>query len=78
VHHEKCIFSYEQLPDIEYMIISRGSEVEDVKIEAIKRISIPTDTSRLRAFIGLANYYRQLVCGFSLMVKPFIFLTKID
>jgi hypothetical protein len=36
----------------------------------LKKIPIPRDVSRLRAFIRLANYYWQFVHGFSLLAKP--------
>ena len=38
----------------------------------------PADVSRVRAFMGLANYYRQFVKGFSSLAKPLTKLTKID
>ncbi len=52
--------------------------VQQVKVEAIARIPHPTDVSRVRAFMGLVNYYHKYVKGFSVMVKPLNMLLKLD
>ena len=38
----------------------------------------PSDVSRLRTFLGLANYYHRFVKNFSLIAKPLTILTKKD
>jgi hypothetical protein len=52
--------------------------VQQAKVEAIARIPCPTDVSRVRAFMGLANYNRRYVKGFSAMAKPLNMLLKLD
>jgi hypothetical protein len=52
------------------MITFGGLGMQEAKIESLKKIPIPKDVSRLRASMGLANYYRRFVCGFSLLAKP--------
>ncbi len=47
-------------------------------MEAIARIPHPTDVNRVRAFMGLANYYHMYVKGFSVMAKPLNMLLKLD
>ncbi len=47
-------------------------------MEAIARIPCPIDVSRVRTFMGLANYYRMYVKGFSAMAKPVNMLLKLD
>ncbi len=39
-------------------------------MDALQKIPAPTDVSRLRAFLGLANYYPSFVKNFSLIAKP--------
>jgi hypothetical protein len=60
------------------MITFGGLGMQEAKIEALKKIPIPKDVSRLRASMGLANYYRRFVCGFSLLAKPLTWLTYAD
>jgi hypothetical protein len=52
--------------------------VQQTKVEAIARILRPTDVSRVRAFMGLANYYRRYVKGFNVMAKLLNMLLKLD
>ena len=46
------------------------------KVEALDKIPIPRDVPRLRAFLGLANYYRRFVRNFSIIAKPLTQLTR--
>ncbi len=52
--------------------------MQQAKVEAMARIPRPMDVSRVRAFMGLANYYRRYVKGFSAMAKPLNMLLKLD
>jgi hypothetical protein len=70
LHHGKCKFFHDQLPYLGHMITPGGLGVQEAKVEALNRILVPRDVSRLRAFMGLANYYRRFVRGFSLLAKP--------
>jgi hypothetical protein len=38
----------------------------------------PRDVSRLRAFLGVCNYYRKFVKTFSAIAKPLTMLTRSD
>jgi len=65
---------------VEYLghVIYLGSlGLQQAKMEAIARISRPTDVSRVCVFMGLANYYYKYVKGFSAMAKPLNML-KLD
>ncbi|XP_022975729.1 uncharacterized protein LOC111475919, partial [Cucurbita maxima] len=48
------------------------------KIKAIQEWKVPTSVSDLRSFLGLANYYRRFVEGFSRRAAPLIELLKKD
>jgi hypothetical protein len=52
--------------------------VQETKVEALKRISIPRELSKLKAFMELANYYRRFVCSFNLLVKYLTRLIQAD
>jgi hypothetical protein len=51
------------------MITFGGLEVQEAKVKALKKIFVPRDVLRLKAFMELANYYQRFVRGFSLMSK---------
>ncbi len=61
-----------------HVIYLGGLGVQQVKVEAIAHIPCPTDVNRAHAFMGLANYYRRYVKGFSAMAKPLNMLLKLD
>jgi hypothetical protein len=61
-----------------HVIYLGGLGVQQAKVEAIARIMRLTDVNRVCAFMGLANYYRRYVKGFSVMAKPLNMLLKLD
>jgi hypothetical protein len=61
-----------------HVIYPGGLGVQQAKVEAIACIPRPTDVNKVCAFMGLANYYRKYVKGFSAMAKPLNMLLKLD
>ncbi|OAE31626.1 hypothetical protein AXG93_3384s1000 [Marchantia polymorpha subsp. ruderalis] len=67
------------LLDTELVKLSHGGlGVQQAKVEAIARIPRPTDVRRVCAFMGLANYYRRYVKGFTAIAKSLNKLLKSD
>ncbi len=60
-----------------HVLYPGGLGVQQTKVEAIAHIPCPIDVSRVHIFMGLANYYRRYVKGFSAMAKPLNML-KLD
>ena len=58
LHHGKCKFFHNKLAYLGHMITPGGLGVQEAKVAALNMIPIPGDVPRLRAFMGLANYYR--------------------
>ena len=52
--------------------------MEESKIHAIRDWKVPTAVTELRSFLGLANYYRRFVEGFSKKAGPLTDLLKKD
>jgi len=59
-------------------VIPGGLGVQQAKVETIARIPHPTNVNRVRIFMGLTNYYRRYVKGFSAMAKLLNMLLKLD
>ena len=76
LHHGKCKFFHDTLAYLGHMIVPGGLGVQMAKVEALNKIPIPRDVPRLRAFLGLANYYRRFVRNFSVIAKPLTQLTR--
>ena len=53
-----------------------GLRVMEDKIEAVREWPVPTSMRELRAFLGLAGYYRRFVKGFSEIALPLTELTR--
>ena len=50
--------------------------MKEAKFQAIQDWEAPTKVTELRSFLGLANYYRRSVSGYSAKVAPLTELLK--
>ena len=48
------------------------------KIGAVRSFPVPTSVKELRIFLGLSDYYRRFVEGFSKITSPLNSLTRKD
>ncbi len=78
LHLGKCKFFQENVEYLGHVIHPSGLGVQKAKVEAIARIPRPTDVCKVCTFMGLANYYRMYVKGFSAMAKPLNMLLKLN
>jgi hypothetical protein len=79
LHSSKCRFYCDRVEYLGHMIYPVGLGPLDVvasKVEVVMSIPRPKDISRLRAFLGLYNYYRKFVKTFSAIAKPLTMLTR--
>eukprot|EP00253_Pinus_taeda_P033595 PITA_33595 len=59
-----------------YIIDERGVDVDLAKVQVIQDWPAPTTLTELRNFLGLANFYRRFVLGFSHITWPLSQVTK--
>nr|GEU70683.1 putative reverse transcriptase domain-containing protein [Tanacetum cinerariifolium] len=55
---------------------NEGVHVDPAKIKAIKNWAMPITPTKVRKFLGLAEYYRRFIKGFYLISKPLTKLTQ--
>lgn len=76
VKREKCSFAQVTIKFLGH-IIERGRIKMDMEnLEAIKESKNPKNVKELRSFLGLANYYRRFIDGYSKKTTPLTELLK--
>jgi len=72
----KCCLLQRRVAFLGYVVSEHGVETDPDKISAIRDWPTPTNLRQSRAFIGLCQYYRKFVPGFSEIAAPLHALTK--
>ena len=66
----KCNFAAKEVKFLGHVLSKNGIAVDTTKTDAVKSFPKPENTTDVRAFLGLANYYRKFVKGFSKIAAP--------
>ena len=74
----KCRLFEDHVDYLGHVISARGVEVCADKVEAVKHFKRPESQTQVRAFLGLAGYYRRYIENFSPIAAPLFDLTKTD
>ena len=75
---KKCCF-FKQRVEYRYLghvVTPEGISPNPDKVKVVQEFPTPTNLKELRSFLGLANYYRRFVRGFSNIANPLNALTK--
>lgn len=67
---EKCSFFQESVSYLGFVIDRNGIHKSPEKIKAILQSRIPTNTSELKSFLGMVNYYRNFIRNASSILSP--------
>ena len=66
----KCSFAKSEVNYLGHIISKDGIKVNPSKIDAVKSYPLPKNQHDVRSFLGLANYYRKFVKGYSKIALP--------
>lgn len=73
---KKCEFLTPELEFLGHIVGKDGIKVDPKKTASVQNWPKPTTTQELRSFLGLANYFRRFIQGYSTMVAPLTSLLK--
>lgn len=76
IRAEKCSFRKRQIQYLGHVIDHQGLRPDPSKIEAITKLSPPTDVSGVRSFLGAINYYGKFVPNMRMLRYPLDNLLK--
>ncbi|KAL2232526.1 UNVERIFIED_CONTAM: Retrovirus-related Pol polyprotein from transposon [Sesamum indicum] len=72
----KCSFARESISFLGHIVEREIIRMDPKKVQAIEEWRLPSDAHNLRSFLGLANYYRRFVKGYSAIARPLTDLMK--
>ena len=72
----KCTFATNSVKYLGHILSSKGVLPNPEKIEAVADFPVPKTQKQVRAFLGLANYYRRFIKNYSTISAPLNALLK--
>lgn len=72
----KCSFAQQQHEYLGHIIGKDGVATDSRKIEDVKNWPVPTSVNQVRAFLGLAGYYRRFLQNSEVISRPLNDLLK--
>ena len=67
---DKCSLMRSSVVFLGHVLSAEGLRTDPEKIRAVEEYAVPTTVTEVRAFLGLAGYYRKFVKNFSRIARP--------
>ena len=78
LHPGKCEFARSSVTTLGYLLDETGIKPDPKNLEKVEKWPTPTDTTGVRGFLGLANYYRNHIHQFAKIAEPLTTLLQKD
>ncbi|GBG58772.1 hypothetical protein CBR_g172 [Chara braunii] len=75
---EKSEFFLSEISFLGYVVTCGGLQPDSRKVAAVRGAPVPTSLTQVRAFLGLASYYRRFIKGFAVIARPLTNLLRKD
>ncbi|CAC5426199.1 Retrovirus-related Pol polyprotein from transposon 297 [Mytilus coruscus] len=66
----KCLFARKEVIYLGHTISKEGVKVDTSKVDAVSSFPVPKNQKQIRSFLGLTNYYRKFIEGYSHITTP--------
>ncbi|WJZ87492.1 hypothetical protein VitviT2T_006866 [Vitis vinifera] len=73
---KKCEFWLDKVSFLGHVVTKDGISVNPGKVDVVANWSRPSTVTEIQSFLGLADYYRQFIEGFSKITLPLTKLTQ--
>ena len=73
---KKCDFFKTSIKFLGHIVSAEGVSPDPTKVEIVKTWPTPKTVNDIRAFLGLANYFRKFIHNYSIISAPLVNLTK--
>lgn len=70
VKPSKCVLFKTEIQYLGHSVSAAGINMMQDKVEALRDFPVPQCVKDVRAFVGLASYYRKFVKGFTTIAQP--------
>ena len=78
IHPGKCRFAVQEIIYLAHRINSFGIKIDDSKYQAIETYPVPKNVKNVRAFLGMAQFYRRYIKSFATIALPLNKLLRKD
>ena len=72
----KCYLFRTEVKFLGHYVSANGIRMDYKKVEAVRDYPVPTNITQMRAFLGLAGYYRHFCAGYAQVAKPLTEMTR--
>ena len=66
----KCKFFKTKITYLGHIVSSKGIEMDQKKVEAVKNWTMPKTVTDVWSFLGFTNHYRRFIRGYANVAKP--------
>ena len=78
MHPGKCKFAVREIKYLGHIVSKQGIKVDPGKFSAIETYPVPKSVKNVRAFVGMAQYYRRYIKDFAKIALPLNKLLRKD
>jgi hypothetical protein len=76
VKRSKCEFGAQSVAYLGHVVSAEGVAMDRQKVQAVVDWPVPWSIQAVRAFLGLARYYRRFIAGYGDIATPLTCLLK--